>query len=185
MCHFCCKFIDPTYHDRRNSIIQLRGISFDPATNNPEDTIEHLMENQLTPDEILSVPRMERTASLITADLVEVGARDSTDTESALRRQSISQKRTQVAKATSQLPPMEILKELNTPVQPDELDHIVIVKKSDYKDATTAAMESVVEELNKHTNIGQYAEIRFTTELALGMDHIEELARSQSQSTKA
>jgi len=144
---------------------------------------------ELPVEQILSVAVAHSTASLLTAESVGASNHSSfaatseapTTHEHAVRRQSVAAKKAILAKETSTyLPPMEVYKELNTPLGREELDHIIVVKKEAYKDVTTAAMESVVEEMNKHIQIGQFAEIRFTTELALGMDHIVELSHSQS-----
>jgi len=87
--------------------------------------------------------------------------------ESSVRRQSLQMKKVMIAEEHSSfLPPMELYEELNKPLQKEEFDEL---QKLTMSGKTTMAMERMVEETNRHLQVGQLAEIQFTTEIALGL----------------
>lgn len=83
---------------------------------------------------------------------------------------------------TNLVPPIEVLKELRDRPRQDELEQIVVVNKSEYDDPTTAALDSVVGEMEKHLQIVQLAELKFTTELALQAQGVVETEKISARS---
>jgi len=92
--------------------------------------------------------------------------RDTFAQSSTLRQQQAMEEVSQTFAPNAE-PPVEVLKELKSRPNAEELDHIVVVNNEQFKDHTTAALESVVEEMQKHLHVVQLAELRFTTEMAL------------------
>jgi len=66
------------------------------------------------------------------------------------------------------IPSIPLLQELTHRPNASELDHIIVIDKADYhNDSTSAALESVLESLDKHLQVVQLTELKFSTAVTL------------------